>query len=72
MKEEVETIIKKLDEGERLCKEHKSQFSINFILSRKQAKEITQTLRNPLCPHCGKYKATQGNGIMHQLCECGG
>lgn len=23
------------------------------------------------CPHCGKYKRMQGNGIMHQLCECG-
>jgi len=24
-----------------------------------------------ICPHCGKYKSLQGNGIMHQLCECG-
>ena len=24
-----------------------------------------------ICPHCGKYKLLQGNGIMHQLCECG-
>jgi len=24
-----------------------------------------------ICPHCGKYKRMQGNGIMHQLCECG-
>jgi hypothetical protein len=24
-----------------------------------------------ICPHCGKYKWLQGNGIMHQLCECG-
>ena len=24
-----------------------------------------------ICHHCGKYKRLQGNGIMHQLCECG-
>lgn len=24
-----------------------------------------------ICPHCGKYKRMQGNGMMHQLCECG-
>ncbi len=24
-----------------------------------------------ICPTCGKYKTLQGNGIMHQLCECG-
>ncbi len=23
-----------------------------------------------ICPHCNKYKRLQGNGIMHQLCEC--
>ena len=24
-----------------------------------------------ICPYCGKYRQTQGNGILHQLCECG-
>jgi hypothetical protein len=24
-----------------------------------------------ICHNCGKYKRMQGNGIMHQLCECG-
>ncbi len=24
-----------------------------------------------ICPHCNKYKRLQGNGIIHQLCECG-
>jgi len=24
-----------------------------------------------ICPHCEKYKRLQGNGILHQLCECG-
>ena len=24
-----------------------------------------------ICPHCGKYKRMQGNGIIHQLCVCG-
>jgi hypothetical protein len=23
-----------------------------------------------ICKHCGKYKTMQGDGIMHQLCEC--
>jgi hypothetical protein len=24
-----------------------------------------------ICPSCHKYKRIQGNGILHQLCECG-
>jgi len=24
-----------------------------------------------ICSTCGKYRKTQGNGILHQLCECG-
>ena len=27
--------------------------------------------KNPICQYCGKYKTSQGNGIVHQLCECG-
>lgn len=23
-----------------------------------------------ICPDCHKYKRMQGNGILHQLCEC--
>jgi len=23
-----------------------------------------------ICLHCGKYKRMQGDGILHQLCEC--
>lgn len=23
-----------------------------------------------ICHHCNKYKRLQGNGIIHQLCEC--
>jgi len=23
-----------------------------------------------ICQHCSKYKRMQGNGIIHQLCEC--
>lgn len=23
-----------------------------------------------ICQHCGKYKTLQGNGMLHQLCEC--
>ena len=23
-----------------------------------------------ICPHCARYKTMQGNGIIHQLCEC--
>lgn len=23
-----------------------------------------------ICPHCGKYKRLQGNGVLHQLCMC--
>ena len=24
-----------------------------------------------ICPHCLKYKKLQGDGVVHQLCECG-
>lgn len=24
-----------------------------------------------ICHHCNKYKRLQGNGMIHQLCECG-
>lgn len=24
-----------------------------------------------ICEHCNKYKRTQGNGVIHKLCECG-
>ena len=24
-----------------------------------------------VCHHCNKYKRLQGNGMIHQLCECG-
>ena len=32
---------------------------------------IQDFFSSPICPHCHKYKTMQGNGIMHQLCECG-
>lgn len=34
-------------------------------------KRFKAVISNPICHHCGKYKTMQGNGIMHQLCECG-
>lgn len=34
-------------------------------------KRFEKLISNPICQHCGKYKTMQGNGIMHQLCECG-
>ena len=47
-----------------------------FIETLKEAKLLAAPAvvgRSELliCPHCGKYKRMQGNGIMHQLCECG-
>lgn len=32
---------------------------------------VTEQSEQLICHHCGKYKGLQGNGIMHQLCECG-
>lgn len=34
-------------------------------------KRFEKIIKSPICSHCGKYKTMQGNGIMHQLCECG-
>ena len=42
----------------------KLQQALNIPLVVGQSEQL-------VCPHCGKYKRLQGNGIMHQLCECG-
>lgn len=34
-------------------------------------KRFERLIENPICQNCVKYKTTQGNEIMHQLCECG-
>ena len=39
--------------------------SVNKLLNG----EIRESCK--ICPHCGKYKRMQGNGILHPLCECG-
>lgn len=33
--------------------------------------DVSGQSKQVICPHCHKYKRMQGNGIMHQLCECG-
>lgn len=45
--------------------------SDEFDKYQKQAIELQLIKESPFCPHCHKYKKMQGNGIMHQLCECG-
>ena len=45
-----------------------------WLEGKKQALTIPAVVGQSeqlICPHCGKYKRLQGNGIMHQLCECG-
>ena len=45
-----------------------------WLEGKKQALTIPAVVGQSeqlICPHCGKYKLLQGNGIMHQLCECG-
>lgn len=32
--------------------------------------KLIEAFTELICPHCGKYKTLQGNGIIHQLCEC--
>ena len=42
------------------------------LLEEMEAKNLRQSdVTNSICEQCGKYKTMQGNGIMHQLCECG-
>jgi hypothetical protein len=36
----------------------------------KSVVTLEQYPDNPICGYCGKYKSLQGNGIIHQLCEC--
>jgi hypothetical protein len=44
--------------------------SINESLNEVPALSANEH-QDKICVHCGKYKKMQGNGIMHQLCECG-
>lgn len=41
-----------------------------WAISQMEQDDVIEKV-NPICPYCGKYKTTQGNGILHQLCECG-
>ncbi|MCP4054792.1 MAG: hypothetical protein GY739_17460, partial [Mesoflavibacter sp.] len=58
----------------------KMKASSNFMMLRDCIKELKQQVNIPvdvgqseqlLCEDCNKHKRTQGNGIIHKLCECG-
>jgi len=58
----------------------KANYEIQKLFDKSIKEAVTEALRihdvverseQLICPHCGKYKRVQGNGIMHQLCECG-
>ena len=37
----------------------------------KELEDELQSLKeNPICVHCEKYRTSQGDGLIHQLCEC--
>jgi hypothetical protein len=42
-----------------------------FHYFARMAMEEYKNTESELCDSCGKYKRLQGNGIAHQLCECG-
>lgn len=47
---------------------------INWLEKRIEALSLGAVVGRSeqlICPHCNKYKTLQGNGIIHQLCECG-
>ena len=44
---------------------------VNRYLKLTNQPEPQEQDEQLICHHCGKYKRMQGNGIMHQLCECG-
>ena len=52
-------------------------FEINEITLQEATKrilliaDVVGQSEQLICAHCGKYKRLQGNGIIHQLCECG-
>ena len=45
--------------------------SVSARMVKSLLQHYDELSANPICPHCHKYKTMQGNGIMHQLCECG-
>lgn len=61
-------------ESNKYSSEYQEQWSFRdgakWAISQMEQDDVIEMV-NPICPYCGKYKTTQGNGILHQLCECG-
>lgn len=70
-KYEKEKMHKRLQIKEESLKAHIEEMDILRKENNKLKKQLSDLLESPFCPHCHKYKKMQGNGIMHQLCECG-
>lgn len=70
-KYEKEKMHKRLQVKEESLKIHIEEMDRLRKENNRLQLEIDRILESPICPHCHKYKRFQGNGMMHQLCECG-
>ena len=46
-------------------------WALNYVTKKSQENNNSGQSEKLVCPDCKKYKRMQGNGIIHQLCECG-
>lgn len=48
-----------------------AQWYVKEGVKKLNKPDVVERSEQLICPYCNKYKRLQGNGIMHQLCECG-
>lgn len=70
--DEVAEYFSKFDTGFN-AKEFKTELknAIDAVVKNCNIPPVVGRSEQLICHYCGKYKRMQGNGIMHQLCECG-
>ena len=64
---------KKLN-GYNYCEGLEDVFGLMAAFAQEQLFDLADVVGQSeqlICAECNKYKRTQGNGIMHKLCECG-
>lgn len=64
-------IIKQTKEYAEINGIHFDEDTESLILNAMRELHSVLIEKSVICNDYGKYKKMQGNGILHQLCECG-
>lgn len=49
----------------------KQLIELRNLVKNRSISDVVGQSEQLICEHCNKYKRTQGNGVIHKLCECG-